>query len=109
MAAALYQPGFALKPEYQLTEEEKTAYMHDQFQFLYQSAFTQNPGLPYETMSRIMDKALQGEPLSIVLSDQVSRRTRKQQEAMVNQLSMLLDISGVKYEVIRDRQVLKRK
>lgn len=66
MAAALYQPGFVLKPE-------------------------------------------QGEPLSIVLSDQASRRTRKQQEAMVNQLSMLLDISGVKYEVIRDRQVLKKK
>ncbi|WFB61293.1 M1 family metallopeptidase [Paenibacillus sp. BR1-192] len=109
MAAALYQPGFVLKPEYQLTEEEKTAYMHDQFQLLYQSALTQIPDLPYETMSRIMDKALQGEPLSIVLSDQASRRTRKQQEAMVNQLSMLLDISGVKYEVIRDRQVLKKK
>lgn len=109
MAAAIYQPGFVLKPEYQLTEEEKTAYMHDQFQLLYQSVFTQNPGLPYETMSRIMDKALQGEPLSIVLSDQVSRRTSNQQDAMVNQLSMLLDLSGVKYEVIRDRQVLKKK
>ncbi|MGO4790539.1 M1 family metallopeptidase [Paenibacillus sp. 2KB_20] len=109
MATALYQPGFVLKPEYQLSEEEKTAYMHDQFQLLYQSALSQIPGLPYETMSRIMEKALQGEPLSIVLSDQVSNHTRKQQEAMVNQLTMLLDISGVKYDVIRDRQVLKTK
>ncbi|SEM63295.1 Histidine kinase-, DNA gyrase B-, and HSP90-like ATPase [Paenibacillus sp. cl141a] len=54
MAAALYQPGFVLKPEYRLTEDEKTAYMHDQFQFLYQSALTQIPDLPYETMSRII-------------------------------------------------------
>lgn len=109
MAAALYQPGFVLKPEYQLTEEEKTAYMHDQFQLLYQSALTQIPDLPYETMSRIMDKALQGEPLSIVLSDQVSRRTRKQQEAMVSQLAAFLDLSGVKYDIIRDRKLLKEK
>lgn len=109
MATALYQPGFVLKPEYQLSDEEKTAYLHDQFQLLYQSALTQIPSLPYETMSRIMEKALQGEPLSIVLSDQVSTQTRKQQEAMVNQLTMLLDISGVKYDVIRDRQVLKKK
>ncbi|MEC0255543.1 M1 family metallopeptidase [Paenibacillus lautus] len=109
MATALYQPGFVLKPEYQLSDEEKTAYLHDQFQLLYQSALTQIPGLPYETMSRIMEKALQGEPLSIVLSDQVSTQTRKQQEAMVIQLTMLLDISGVKYDVIRDRQVLKKK
>ncbi|MFG1732875.1 M1 family metallopeptidase [Paenibacillus sp. 843] len=109
MATALYQPGFVLKPEYQLSDAEKTAYLHDQFQLLYQSALTQIPGLPYETMSRIMEKALHGEPLSIVLSDQVSTQTRKQQEAMVNQLTMLLDISGVKYDVIRDRQVLKKK
>lgn len=109
MATALYEPGFVLKPEYQLSEEEKTAYMHDQFQLLYQSALNQIPGLPYETMSRIMEKALQGEPLSIVLSDQVSSSAHKQQEAMVNQLTMLFDISGVKYDIIRDRQVLKKK
>lgn len=109
MENALYQPGFVLKPEYQLSDVEKTAYMHDQFQLVYQSALSQIPDLPYETMSRIMEKALQGEPLSIVLSDQVSSQTRKQQEAMVNQLTGFLDISGVKYDVIRDRQVLKKK
>ena len=108
MATALYEPGFVLKPEYQPSEEEKTAYMHDQFQLLYQTSLNQIPDLPYETMSRIMEKALQGEPLSIVLSDQVSSPARKQEEAMVNQLTMLFDISGVKYDIIRDRQVLKR-
>ena len=59
MATALYEPGFVLKPEYQLSEEEKTAYMHDQFQLLYQTSLNQIPDLPYETMSRIMEKALQ--------------------------------------------------
>lgn len=56
-----------------------------------------------------MHKALQGEPLVIVVSDQVSKAANKQQEAMVNELTVLLDLSGVKYDVIRDRQELKRK
>lgn len=109
MKKALYEPNFALKPEYQLSNEEKTAYLHDQFQSLYESALTLVPNVPFETMSRVMDKALQGEPLAIVVSDQVSKAANKQQEAMVKQLTTLLDLSGVKYDVIRDRQDLKRK
>lgn len=109
MKTALYEPNFVLKPEYQLSKEEKAAYLHDQFQLLYESALTQVPNLPFETMSRVMDKTLQGEPLAIVLSDQVSKSASKQQEAMVNQLTTLLDLSGVKYDVIRDRSVLKQK
>ncbi|RAI85860.1 peptidase M1-like protein [Paenibacillus pabuli] len=109
MKKALYEPNFALKPEYQLSNEEKTAYLHDQFQSLYESALTQVPNLPFETMSRVMDKALQGEPLAIVVSDQVSKAANKQQEAMVNQLTTLLDLTGVKYDLIQDRQELKRK
>ncbi|NEU60188.1 M1 family metallopeptidase [Paenibacillus sp. ALJ109b] len=109
MKTALYEPNFTLKPEYQLSNEEKTAYLHDQFQSLYESALTQAPNLPFETMSRVMDKALQGEPLAIVLSDQVSKAANKQQEAMVNQLTTLLDLTGVKYDLIQDRQELKQK
>ncbi|MBT2770874.1 M1 family metallopeptidase [Halomonas sp. ISL-60] len=109
MKAALYEPNFVLKPEYQLSNEEKTAYLHDQFQLVYESALSQVPNLPFETMSRVMDKALQGEPLAIVLSDQVSKSANKQQDAMVNQLTTLLDLTGVKYDVIRDRQILKQK
>ncbi|SHN58027.1 Peptidase family M1 [Paenibacillus sp. ov031] len=109
MKTALYVPNFALKPEYQLSNEEKTAYLHDQFQSLYESALTQVPNLPFETMSRVMDKALQGEPLAIVLSDQESKAANKQQEAMVNQLTTLLDLTGVKYDLIQDRQELKQK
>ncbi|UPK46933.1 M1 family metallopeptidase [Paenibacillus pabuli] len=109
MKTALNEPNFALKPEYQLSNEEKKAYLHDQFQLLYESALTQVPNLPFETMSRVMDKALQGEPLAILLSDHVSKAASKQQEAMVSQLTILLDLSGVKYDVIRDRQELKQK
>ncbi|RAW12761.1 M1 family peptidase [Paenibacillus taichungensis] len=109
MKTALYEPNFALKSEYQLSNEEKTAYLHDQFQSLYESALTQVPNLPFETMSRVMEKALQGEPLAIVLSDQVSKAANNQQEAMINQLTTLLDLSGVKYDVIRDRKELKQK
>ncbi|MFB8374325.1 M1 family metallopeptidase [Paenibacillus taichungensis] len=109
MKTALYEPNFTLKPEYQLSNEEKTAYLHDQFQSLYETALTQVPNLPFETMSRVMDKALQGERLAIVLSDQVSKAANKQQEAMVNQLTTLLDLTGVKYDLIQDRQELKQK
>ncbi|PWW38705.1 M1 family metallopeptidase [Paenibacillus pabuli] len=109
MKTALYEPNFALKPEYQLSNEERTAYLHDQFQSLYETALTQVPNVPFETMSRVMDKALQGEPLAIVVSDQVSKAANKQQEAMVNQLTTLLDLTGVKYDLIQDRQELKRK
>ncbi|MDR9745862.1 M1 family metallopeptidase [Paenibacillus taichungensis] len=109
MKTALYEPNFTLKPQYQLSNEEKTAYLHDQFQSLYGSALTQVPNLPFETMSRVMDKALQGERLAIVLSDQVSKAANKQQEAMVNQLTTLLDLTGVKYDLIQDRQELKQK
>ncbi|WP_306291818.1 M1 family metallopeptidase [Paenibacillus sp. RU5A] len=109
MKTALYEPNFTLKPEYQLSNEEKTAYLHDQFQSLYGSALTQVPNLPFETMSRVMDKALQGERLAIVLSDQVSKAANKQQEAMVNQLTTLMDLTGVKYDLIQDRQELKQK
>ncbi|MFC9708808.1 M1 family metallopeptidase [Paenibacillus sp. NPDC056933] len=109
MKQALYQPNFVLKPEYQLSKEEKKAYLHEQFQTLYESSLTQLPNLPFETMSRVMNKAFQGEPLAIVLSDQVSKSANKQQEAMVAQLTSLLDLSGVKYDVIQDRQVLKKK
>lgn len=109
MKTALYEPNFTLKPEFQMTDEEKSGYLHDQFQLLYQSSLTQIPGLAYETMSRVMDKALRGEPLTLVLSDQVSKSASKQQEDMVNQLTMFLDLSGVDYDVIRDRQVLKKK
>ncbi|WP_426250260.1 M1 family metallopeptidase [Paenibacillus pabuli] len=109
MKKALYEPNFVLKPEYQLSNEEKTAYLHDQFHSLYESTLTQVPNLPFETMSRVMLKALQGEPLAIVISDQVSKSANKQQELMVNQLTTLFDLSGVKYDVIRDRQILKKK
>lgn len=109
MRTALYEPNFKLKTEYQMSDKEKSAYLHDQFQLLYQSSLTQIPGLAYETMSRVIDKALQGEALTIVLSDQANKSASKQQEDMVNQLTMFLDLSGVDYDVIRDRQMLKRK
>lgn len=109
MRTALYEPNFKLKTEYQMSDKEKSAYLHDQFQLLYQSSLTQIPGLAYETMSRVIDKALQGEALTIVLSDQANKLASKQQEDMVNQLTMFLDLSGVDYDVIRDRQMLKRK
>ncbi|KZS48520.1 peptidase M1 [Paenibacillus glucanolyticus] len=109
MRTALYEPNFKLKTEYQMSDKEKSAYLHDQFQLLYQSSLTQIPGLAYETMSRVIDKALHGEALTIVLSDQANKSASKQQEDMVNQLTMFLDLSGVDYDVIRDRQMLKRK
>ncbi|MFX3646168.1 MAG: M1 family metallopeptidase [Paenibacillus sp.] len=109
MQAALYQPDFVLKPEYQLSQEETAAYVHDIFQAQYQAVMGMIPNLPYEVMSRLMDKVLQGEELTIVLSDKVSKLAAKQQEDMVDQLTGFLDMSGIRYDVVRDRKELKQK
>ncbi|WFR65333.1 M1 family metallopeptidase [Paenibacillus amylolyticus] len=109
MQMALYQPDFVLKPEYQLTKEETAAYVHDILQVQYQAVMGMIPNLPYEVMSRLMDKVLQGEELTIVLSDQVSKLAAKQQEELVDQLTGFLDMSGIRYDVVRDRKELKQK
>jgi len=108
MDKALHEPNFQLKPEYQMTEAEKTEYMHEQFKMLYHGAMNQIPGLPYETMSRVMDKVYSGEPLTIVLSDQVGTKAKKQQDDLVSQLGAILSFSGIEPVVITERQVLKK-
>ncbi|WP_339256358.1 M1 family metallopeptidase [Paenibacillus sp. FSL R5-0713] len=109
MQTALYQPDFVLKPEYQLSKEETAAYVHDILQAQYQAVMGMIPHLPYEVMNRLMDKVLQGEELTIVLSDQVSKLAAKQQEDIVHQLTGFLDMSGIRYDVVRDRKELKQK
>ncbi|MDR9856854.1 M1 family metallopeptidase [Paenibacillus sp. VCA1] len=109
MDKVLHDPHFVLKPEYQLSEAETAAYWHEQFKNMYRSSLTQVPDLPAETMSRIMDKALQGEPLTIVLSDQAGSPAKKQQQTILAQLEGTLGIMGIPYEVISDRQTLKKK
>ncbi|MGG3279120.1 M1 family metallopeptidase [Paenibacillus solani] len=109
MDKILHDPHFVLKPEYQLSEVETTAYWHEQFKDMYHSSLTQVSNLPAETMSRIMDKALKGEPLTIVVSDQAGSLAKKQQQTILTQLEGTLGIMGIPYEVISDRQTLKKK
>lgn len=109
MQTVLFQPNFELKPEYQLTKEETIAFVHDKFQLQYETVMKLVTDLPYEVMNRLMDKLLQGEKVTIVLSDGVSDAAAKQQEAMVSQLTSFLDLSGLSYDVIRDRTILKQK
>ncbi|WP_213650550.1 M1 family metallopeptidase [Paenibacillus sp. J23TS9] len=108
MDKSLHQPNFVLKPEYRLSKQETAAYFHEQFKELYRSSLAQIPELPFETMSRIEDKALQGEPLTIVLSDQASSKAKKQQEIILNQLIGTFEVSGIKPVIITERQVLKK-
>lgn len=109
MDKALHDPQFALYPEYRLSESEEASYWHEQFKILYHSSLTQVANLPAETMSRIVDKALQGEPLTIVASDQAGRKAQKQQQTILAQLEGTLGIMGIPYEVVSDRQTLKKK
>ncbi|WP_136604043.1 M1 family metallopeptidase [Paenibacillus dokdonensis] len=109
MDKSLHQPNFVLKPEYRLSKQETAAYFHEQFKEIYRSSLAQIPELPFETMSRIEDKALQGEPLTIVLSDQVSSKAKKQQEIILNQLKGTFEVAGIKPVIITERQVLKKK
>lgn len=109
MDKALRDPQFTLKPEYQLSEAEKSAFWHEQFKSIYRSSMTQLPDLPLETMSRIIDKALKGEPLTIVLDDQASDKAFKQQQTILEQLQGTLGIMGIQAEIITKRQALKDK
>lgn len=108
MDKALHQPKFVLKPEYRLSEPEKAKFLREQFKDLYHASLNQ-PGIPYETMSRILDKVYQGEPLTVVLSDQAGAKAKKQEEMIWNQLKTMLSLSGIKPVVITERQVLKEK
>lgn len=109
MDKALHDPQFALKPEYQLSETEKATYLREQFKDAYHLTLSQIPNLPAETMSRIVDKALQGEPLTIVVSDQASGIAKKRQQTILEQLEGFLEVLGIPHEVISDRQTLKNK
>ncbi|MWV44172.1 M1 family peptidase [Paenibacillus sp. HJL G12] len=109
MDNSLHQPNFVLKPEYRLSEQETAAYFHELFKETYRSSLAQIPELPFETMSRIEEKALQGEPLTVVLSDQAGTKAKKQQELILNQLKRTFEIAGIKPVIITERQVLKQK
>jgi hypothetical protein len=60
-------------------------------------------------MIRLMEKSFRGEPLTIVLGDQVSKAAAKQQEQATSQLTQILDVFGMKYDVVRDRKQLNQK
>lgn len=109
MDKALHDPQFALKPEYRLSETEKAAYLREQFKDAYHSSLSQIPNLPVETMSRLVNKALHGEPLTIVLSEQADGIAKKQQQTILEQLEGFLGVIGIPYEVISDRHTLKKK
>ncbi|MEK5437523.1 MULTISPECIES: M1 family metallopeptidase [Paenibacillus] len=108
--ADLRQPNYSLKSEYRLTADEEAAYMYEQFKSIYHSVFVQFPEVPSETMSRIIDKTLQGEPLTIILSDRLtSDKATKQQDQLLNQFQGFFQIAGIKPTIITERQVLKNK
>lgn len=109
MDKALHDPEFVLKPEYRLTEAEEQAYWHEQFKEMYRSSMTLVPDLPAETMSRIVDKALQGEPLTIVLGDRATGKAKAQQRAILEQLQGALGTMGIEADVVTERKALKNK
>ncbi|WP_426333087.1 M1 family metallopeptidase [Paenibacillus silvae] len=109
MEKALIQPNFELKQEYQMSEKELAAYMHDAYQPQYEAVVNNIPNLAYEVMIRLMEKSFRGEPLTIVLGDQVSKAAAKQQEQATSQLTQIFDVFGMKYDVVRDRKELKQK
>ncbi|MBB6024164.1 hypothetical protein HNR77_005268 [Paenibacillus sp. JGP012] len=109
MEKALLQPDFELKQEYQMSEKELAAYMHDAYQPQYEAVVNNIPNLPYEVMIRLMEKSFRGEPLTIVLGDQVSKAAAKQQEQATSQLIQIFDVFDLKYDVVRDRKELKQK
>lgn len=107
---ALRQPNFELKPEYQLTDAERAEYMHEMMKSMYHGVLAQNPDLPFETISRIMDKTLQGEPLTVVLSESASKKAKAQQQAVLKSLQTTFDIFGIQQPtVLSERQVIKKK
>ena len=108
MEKALIEPNFELKQEYQMSERELAAYMHDAYQPQYEAVVNSIPNLPYEVMIRLMEKSFRGEPLTIVLGDQVSKAATKQQE-QATKANSNFDVFGIKYDIVREREQLKQK
>lgn len=104
---SLRKPNYDLKPEYQMSEDEKNDYMLAQFKQVYQSVFKHNEQIPFETMSRIIDKALQGEPLTIVLNDSKNDQAKQQQDLFVEQLNTLFLMMGITPTIIEDQGTAK--
>ncbi|MFD0710949.1 M1 family metallopeptidase [Paenibacillus sp. GCM10027626] len=108
MQTALYEPNFALEPEYQMTAEERIAYFREQLKTIYHTSFAQIADLLQETMSRVIDKALQGEPLTIVTSEPASSAEKHQQKQLLQQLQDSLLFLGLQPKVISERQAIKK-
>lgn len=110
MEQALRQPNFELKSEYKLTAAEEAAYNHEMMKSTYHGVLAQNPDIPFETMSRIMDKSLQGEPLTLVLSETVSKKTKAQQQAILASLQSMFGMFGIEQPtVLSERQAIKKR
>lgn len=109
MDKAIHQPNYELKQEYRMTEEEQQAYFNEIVKGSYRDLFNGMPNLPVETMSRLMFKAVQGEPLTIIVGDKATAAAKKQQDKLVESLTEQFGFFGVKPEVISERKVVKQK
>ncbi|GAC42725.1 M1 family metallopeptidase [Paenibacillus popilliae] len=104
----LNKPNYELKAEFRMTEAEKANFGRTTMTQIYDAILGQHPDLPQQSMLRIMDKTLQGEPLAIVLSDSVSPEAAAQQEIVKDSLLNMLDSWGLKATVLTERQAIKK-
>lgn len=104
----LNKPNYELKPEYQMTEAEMAEYMRLSLVGIYDGIDQSYPKLPKETMYKVLNKAMHGEPLAIIYSSPVSAEAKKQQEQFFENISNVLDMGGVKPVILSEKQAVKK-
>ncbi|MDK8181082.1 M1 family metallopeptidase [Paenibacillus sp. UMB4589-SE434] len=104
----LNKPNFELKPEYQMSEAEKQAFMKSSIKQMYDGVDESNPQLPKETMYKLMSKTLRDEPLTIIVGDPASKKAKAQQDMLATQLQSMFQSFGMKANIINNRQTIKK-
>lgn len=104
----LNQPNYDLNPKYAMTEQEMQEYMKLITTQLYDNILSGFTDLPKYTMVNVMEKAIHGEPVVIVLADGVSKQAHKQQQIVLEGLNNMFSSIDVKPLVLSERQAVKK-
>ncbi|WP_051217427.1 M1 family metallopeptidase [Paenibacillus assamensis] len=108
MRKALYEPNFDISDEYKLTPEEEQRLMGLMMKSTYDQIFEGNSNLPQEVFARMYHRAYNGEPVTIVLSDGVTKRAMEQQKQLAEQIQTLMQMGGAEAEIVTERSLVKK-
>ncbi|WP_186786237.1 M1 family metallopeptidase [Paenibacillus agilis] len=108
MRKSLYEPNFDLSDAYKLTPEEEQHLTGLMMKSTYDQIFESNANLPQEVFARMYHRAYNGEPVTIVLSDGVSKKAMEQQKQLAEQIQTLMQMGGAEAKIVTERSLVKK-